>query len=107
MAEPGPRISLRDGGAGPTHGGNLFPEPEVVGLWPIENAPHAGRRAALVQKFTHLLAQGFQVIAEVEIHGGCLRPAAPYLSIRPLASRSDPPLSASCCNKPDGFQRAP
>ncbi len=68
MAEAGAAVLFGDRRADPAHGGDLLPQRLVVGLGPFQNAPHGCRRTALAQEFAGLLAQLFQVVAEVEVH---------------------------------------
>ena len=68
MPETGAAIRLRDRRPGPAHGSDLLPQRLVVGLRPLEDLPHRSRWAALAQEFARLLAQLFQVIAEIEVH---------------------------------------
>src|SRR5262249_48280293 len=44
------------------------PEPFVIGLRPFQHPTHDGARAALAQELAGLLAQLFQVVAEIEVH---------------------------------------
>src|SRR5262249_58246316 len=88
MAEPRAPVGFRDGGAGPAHGGNRIPEPLVVGLWPLEHPAHGGGGAALAQELAGLIAQFFQVVAEIEIHRLRSSLAACKLAVR-RANRRD------------------
>src|SRR6185436_7900900 len=102
IAEPRSPQGLRNRRAGPAHGGNLLPQAKVVGLSSLEHASHGRGGAALAQKFARLLAQCLQVIAEIEIHGVAFPSIASAAYVRAVVSRSEPPLSATCCNNSEG-----
>src|SRR5262245_41612719 len=68
MTEPHTAVLFWDRSADPSHGRDLGPEPLGIGLRPFQHAAHESARAALAQKFAGLLAQLFQVVAEIEVH---------------------------------------
>ncbi len=69
MPQPRAAIFLGDRRADPAHPGDLLPQCLVIGAGAIDDAARRAQRVALAQELARLVAQRFEIVGEVEIHG--------------------------------------
>ena len=69
MAHAGAAVFFRNGGAEPAHFGHAFPQCAVIGGVAFQHAADLLGGAAFAQEAARLVAQLFQLVGKVEIHG--------------------------------------